>query len=85
MENCNAPPRPTWRCSSRWHWSSREATAATDHAGELQLAEAWRTTITSPLETNLTAAERSFAQGDTGYLFVLENSRRFRIDARLRA
>lgn len=49
-----------------------------------QSSDAWRSTIVGPLETNLTAAERSFAQGDTSYLFVLENSRRL-IDARLRA
>lgn len=60
----------------------RESSAQFEQAR--QSAEAWRTTITGPLETNLTAAERSFAQGDTSYLFVLENSRRL-IDARLRA
>jgi outer membrane protein TolC len=36
-----------------------------------------------PLEENVAAAERSFADGDTSFLFVLENARRLS-DARLR-
>ena len=60
----------------------REASAQLDQAR--QSSEAWKTTITAPLEANLAAAERSFALGDTSYLFVLENSRRL-TDARLRA
>jgi cobalt-zinc-cadmium efflux system outer membrane protein len=43
----------------------------------------WTDRIVTPLRTNLADAEKSFAAGDSSYLFVLENRRRL-IDARVR-
>jgi cobalt-zinc-cadmium efflux system outer membrane protein len=45
---------------------------------------ALRDTVLQPLEMQVAAAERAFAEGEVSYLFVLEMSRR-RTDARLRA
>ncbi len=59
----------------------REASAQFDQAQE-SLA-AWRTRIIEPLEANVAGAAQSFADGETSYLFVLENSRRL-TDARIR-
>ena len=52
----------------------REASAQFGQAR--QSVAAWRDRIVTPLQTNVTDAERSFAEGETSYLFVLENSRR---------
>jgi outer membrane protein, heavy metal efflux system len=52
----------------------REASVQFEQAR--QSIAAWRNGIVSPLQANLTDAERSFAQGESSYLFVLENSRR---------
>lgn len=52
----------------------REASAQFEQARESQAA--WRDTIVSPLQENVAAAERSFAEGESSYLFVLENARR---------
>ncbi|BCS31221.1 hypothetical protein TBR22_A04210 [Luteitalea sp. TBR-22] len=60
----------------------REATTQFDQAH--QSAAAWQERIVAPLRDNLADAERSFAQGEMSYLFVLENSRRL-TDARVRA
>ena len=60
----------------------QEATAQFDQAAESR--SAWRTTVVGPLEATAAAAERSYASGDTSFLFVLENSRRL-AEARLRA
>ena len=59
----------------------REATAQFEQARESQTT--WRDTIITPLEQNVTSAERAFAEGDTSFLFVLENTRRL-TEARLR-
>jgi cobalt-zinc-cadmium efflux system outer membrane protein len=59
----------------------REASAQFDQAHE-SLA-AWRDRIVPALQTNVTDAERSFAEGETSSLFVLENRRRL-AEARVR-
>ncbi len=59
----------------------REATALFAQARESRAT--WRERILLPLETNVTDANRSFAEGDTSYLFVLEHARRL-TDARIR-
>lgn len=59
----------------------REASAQFEQAR--QSVASWRERIVGPLQANLTEAERSFAEGETSYLFVLENSRRL-TEARLR-
>ncbi|MBA2354910.1 MAG: TolC family protein [Acidobacteria bacterium] len=59
----------------------REAGAQVAQATESR--GAWRERIIGPLQANLADAERSFAEGETSYLFVLENSRRL-TEARLR-
>jgi len=59
----------------------REAGAQAAQATESR--GAWRERIIGPLQANLADAERSFAEGETSYLFVLENSRRL-TEARLR-
>ena len=59
----------------------REATALFDQARE-SLAT-WRDRIVLPLEANVADANRSFTEGDTSYLFVLEHTRRL-TDARIR-
>ena len=59
----------------------REATAQFEQARESQAT--WRDTIIAPLELNVTSAERAFAEGDTSFLFVLDNTRRL-TEARLR-
>jgi cobalt-zinc-cadmium efflux system outer membrane protein len=59
----------------------RESSAQFDQAR--QSVAAWRDRIVTPLQANLTDAEQSFAEGDTSYLFVLENSRRL-TEARVR-
>jgi cobalt-zinc-cadmium efflux system outer membrane protein len=59
----------------------REATALFDQARE-SLAT-WQDRIVLPLETNVTDANRSYTEGDTSYLFVLEHTRRL-TDARVR-
>lgn len=60
----------------------REASTQVAQAHESLVA--WRDRIVTPLRANLADAERSFAQGDTSYLFVLENGRRL-TEARVRA
>lgn len=59
----------------------REATALFDQAH--QSATAWRDRVVTPLQATVADAERSFAEGETSYLFVLENSRRL-TEARVR-
>jgi outer membrane protein, heavy metal efflux system len=59
----------------------REASAQYEQARESNAS--WRDTIVTPLQQNVAAAERSFAGGDTSYLFVLENSRRL-VEAHVR-
>lgn len=59
----------------------REATALWDQAQ--QSATAWRDRVVTPLQATVADAERSFAEGETSYLFVLENSRRL-TEARIR-
>ena len=59
----------------------REASTLLDQARESRLT--WGDRIVSPLTANLTDAEKSYAAGESSYLFVLENSRRL-IEARLR-
>ncbi len=59
----------------------REAQALFDQAH--QSLTLWRTTIRGPLEANVADAERAYREGETSYLFVLENTRRL-IEARLR-
>jgi cobalt-zinc-cadmium efflux system outer membrane protein len=59
----------------------RQAAAQFEQARE-SLA-AWQTTILAPLQENVKAAERSFAEGDTSYLFVLDHARRL-VEARVR-
>ena len=59
----------------------RESSAQFDQAR--QSVAAWRDRVVTPLQANLTDAEQSFAEGDTSYLFVLENSRRL-TEARVR-
>jgi outer membrane protein, heavy metal efflux system len=59
----------------------REASTLFDQARQSRLA--WRDQIVTPLGANLSAAEASYAAGESSYLFVLENSRRL-IDARIR-
>ncbi len=59
----------------------REGVALLDQA---QAAlSAWRATIVRPLGANVADAERSFREGETSMLFVLENTRRL-IEARVR-
>jgi cobalt-zinc-cadmium efflux system outer membrane protein len=59
----------------------REASAQFEQARESQAS--WRDTIVAPLKENVAAAERAFAEGESSYLFVLENARRLS-DARVR-
>jgi cobalt-zinc-cadmium efflux system outer membrane protein len=59
----------------------REAALQYDQARESQAF--WQDAIVAPLEENVTAADKAFAEGDTSYLFVLENARRLS-DARVR-
>ncbi len=59
----------------------RQASAQLEQAR--QSVAFWRNSIVSPLQANLVDAEHSFAEGETSYLFVLENSRRV-TEARLR-
>jgi outer membrane protein TolC len=58
-----------------------DASTRFEQARESQAS--WSAAVIAPLEENLEDAERSFAQGDTSYLFVLDNSRRL-TEARLR-
>jgi outer membrane protein, heavy metal efflux system len=59
----------------------REASALFDQARQSRLT--WADKIVRPLGANLTDAEKSYAAGESSYLFVLENSRRL-IEARVR-
>ena len=59
----------------------REAATLLDQARESRLA--WRDRIVTPLGANLSDAEKSYAAGESSYLFVMENSRRL-IEARVR-
>jgi cobalt-zinc-cadmium efflux system outer membrane protein len=59
----------------------REASAQFDQARQSRLA--WGDKIVRPLGANLTDAEKSYAAGESSYLFVLENGRRL-IEARVR-
>ena len=59
----------------------RESTALLEQARLSRTT--WTDRIVTPLRSNLADAEKSFAAGDSSYLFVLENSRRL-IDARVR-
>jgi len=59
-----------------------EASVQYGQAAESQ--SAWRATVVEPLEANVAAAERSFGNGETSFLFVLENTRRL-AEARGRA
>ena len=59
----------------------REASVRVEQARESQAA--WRLDVVEPLEANVAAAERSFTNGETSFLFVLESSRQL-VDARLR-
>ncbi len=58
----------------------RVATELRDAQGQRDQAEgtltALRTTVLEPLDTQVRAAERAFAQGEVSYLFVLEMTRR---------
>jgi outer membrane protein, heavy metal efflux system len=60
---------------------AREASALFEQARQSRLA--WADKIVTPLRANLTDAEKSYASGESSYLFVLENSRRL-IEARVR-
>ena len=59
----------------------REASAQFEQARQSRLA--WGGRIVTPLRANLADAEKSYAAGESSYLFVLENSRRL-IEARVR-
>ena len=59
----------------------REASAQFEQARQSRLA--WGGRIVAPLRANLADAEKSYAAGESSYLFVLENSRRL-IEARVR-
>ena len=59
----------------------REASARLEQARESQAA--WRADVVEPLEASVAAAERSFTNGETSFLFVLESSRQL-LDARVR-
>jgi cobalt-zinc-cadmium efflux system outer membrane protein len=59
----------------------REASAQFEQARQSRLA--WGDRIVMPLRANLADAEKSYAAGESSYLFVLENSRRL-IEARVR-
>jgi cobalt-zinc-cadmium efflux system outer membrane protein len=58
----------------------RDAAALFDQASGVLAG--WRDTVLIPLEQQVGAAERAFADGDVSYLFVLENTRRL-TEARL--
>ena len=59
----------------------RESVAMLDQARRSRAM--WHETVLAPLEQNLAGAERAYTEGESSYLFVLENSRRV-ADARLR-
>jgi len=52
----------------------REASA--EHEQATRSHTTWRTTIVAPLEQNVTDAGRSFEEGETSYLYVLDHTRR---------
>jgi outer membrane protein TolC len=60
----------------------REASTMFDQAQQSRVA--WEGKLVTPLRANLADAEKSYAAGESSYLFVLENSRRL-IEARVRA
>jgi cobalt-zinc-cadmium efflux system outer membrane protein len=59
----------------------RESSALLEQARRSRAT--WTDKIVTPLQTNFVDAEKSFAAGESSYLFVLENSRRL-LDARAR-
>jgi cobalt-zinc-cadmium efflux system outer membrane protein len=60
----------------------READIQRQHA--IGAVAGWRDTVLRPLEEQVRAAERTFADGETSYLFVVEMNRRL-TEARVRA
>jgi cobalt-zinc-cadmium efflux system outer membrane protein len=69
--------------------AARQRVASEVADGLIQLSQAratlgsWQQSVVAPLEKQVSAAERTFAAGDTSYLFVLEMTRRL-TEARVR-